>query len=122
MPPLRCMLSVLFIFFAQNAVRAADWPKWMGPGRTAAGAAPDILDLRGGAMIYLSPMAFACITVGLFCIYGSAALSWKAVAFGLLAASLIFQFYPPFPVHWVVPTLTQSFLGIWMIIYWRTDW
>ena len=73
-------------------------------------------------MIYLFPLFFACATVVLFFIYGSAALKWKAVAFGLLAASLIFQFFPPFPVHWLLPTPTQCFLGIWMIIYWKMEW
>lgn len=42
---------------------------------------------------------------------------WKVLMIGLLVASLVFQFL--IPVHFLIPLITQTAVGIWVLIYWK---
>ena len=67
--------------------------------------------------MYLFALGFAVVTTILFCLFSSVRLVWKGVAAGLVALSIILQFF--FQVPFALPIAIQVGVGGWMLIYWK---
>lgn len=64
--------------------------------------------------MFTLPLFFSVVSVG-FYLTTEAEWKWKSLALGLVASSLLFQFVGPLKTHFLVPTLMQVFVSIWMI-------
>ncbi|MEZ6189026.1 MAG: hypothetical protein R3F62_29010 [Planctomycetota bacterium] len=73
-------------------------------------------------MIFLVPLAVSISAVVYFWLASDLDLFWKGLATALVAASLALQFTTVgAEVHFLVPTLTEVFVGLWGAFVVRLD-
>lgn len=64
--------------------------------------------------MFTLPLFFSVVSVGVY-LTTEAEWKWKSLALGLVVSSLAFQWVGPLRTHFLVPTLMQVFVSIWMI-------
>jgi hypothetical protein len=70
-------------------------------------------------MMFFLPLVVSIIGTVCFVLFTDEAGKWKALAAGLVVASLLMQFYPAWQTHFLVPLAIQVVVSIWMAIYWK---
>ena len=68
-------------------------------------------------MLSLATLAVAVVGTGYFVKFTDENWKWKLLMIALTLGSLVFQFV--IPIHFLIPLVTQTVVGIWVLIYWK---
>ena len=68
-------------------------------------------------MLSLVTLAVAVVGTGYFVKFTDENWKWKLLMIALTLGSLVFQFV--IPIHFLIPLVTQTVVGIWVLIYWK---
>ena len=73
-----------------------------------------------GPLVFWLPLALSVVGTGYLLHFTELDRKWKALAFGVTGASLGLQLMPD-RVHFTIPLILQTLIGIWVIVYFKLN-
>ncbi|HLF93334.1 MAG TPA: hypothetical protein VJB14_07725 [Planctomycetota bacterium] len=71
-------------------------------------------------VIFWLPLALSVVGTGYFIHFTEMDRKWKVLSFLVTGTSLGLQLVPQH-VHFTIPLILQTLMGVWVIVYWKLD-